>query len=318
MNKEEAEDEMYQEITIQLTTHCTLQCPYCFAPKDEIHYISEENFKIFEEFCRKSRPDCIHITGGEPTIHPFFAEMVSRLSHQSALVIYSNLTVPDSLKKIHTENPEEIVFLANLNERNQYSSSQWNTFEQNIKKIKEKGMRLAIGHTFYKEPFEEMIDYVVSYILKNQADHFRISQAMKSRLEFPGLDRQQISKLYHIVASHINEWEHLGIKTYFDCPVPPCYIEKDTLTQLRNKEAVGITCLAKAFVMWDLSVTHCYSTIGFGKKRYLQEFQTIQEIKTFSGKLLENSKQHFKEEKCMGCAFGGQICGCPDYHKEMR
>ncbi|MCM1218532.1 MAG: hypothetical protein NC548_28930 [Lachnospiraceae bacterium] len=308
---------MYQEITIQFTTHCTLQCPYCFAPKEEVHCISAEDFQYFEKFCEINKPDCIHITGGEPSLHPDFAGMVSCLSRKTSLVIYSNLTVPNVVEAIHTEHPEEIVFLANLNERYSYDRLQWEAFEQNIHKIKEKGMRLAIGHTFYIEPFEDTLKYVISYIRRHQIDHFRISQAMQSKHGAQGLDCRQIRKLYHIVANDIDEWEKLGIRTYFDCPVPPCYIEKDIFSQLRKKDAVGIECKEKAFVMWDLSVTHCYSTIGFGDRHYLREFQSIQDMKEYSKELLKYRKNGLKEEKCTGCIYEGQRCGCPDYYNEQ-
>lgn len=304
---------MYQEITLQLVTNCNLKCTYCFAPKSN-NEITSNNFEKFLCFCRKNKPDCIHITGGEPTLHTSFGEIINELSNIAALVIYSNLTVADSIKRIKAKNPNNIVFLANLNERKSYSEKQWGNFEDNVKYIQSNGMRLAIGHTFYKEPFAEEFNEVIDYILKYKIDHFRISQALESYLGGGGLKREQINHLYSYVADSIERWREQGIKAYFDCPVPPCYMEQEVFQKLSQYGAIGTRCLPKAFVMWNLEVTHCYSTIGIGEKRNLFEFQNINQIKDYSKKLLKIKWNTREKEFCRNCMYGEILCGCPDYN----
>lgn len=306
---------MYQEITLQLTTHCTLHCPYCFADTTEQHIISQADFTFFEKFCRKNKPDCIHITGGEPTLHPDFAEIINRLSRIAPLVIYSNLTVQNSIDGIQVINPKDIIFLANLNEKSSYTQSQWGNFESNIAVIKSKKMRIAIGHTFYKEPFVPDLENVISFIKKNDIKRFRMSQAMAGSEGSLGLTPKQICELYAIVAERMEGWRKQGIKAYFDCPVPACYIGEQTFNKLRALDAVSIRCIPKAFVLWDLSVTHCYSMINLGKKVHLQDFHTIQEVIKNSELLVANNYVKKDKTKCMDCANNYiDLCGCPNYH----
>lgn len=308
---------MYQEITLQLATHCTLHCPYCFADTNEKKIISEADFEYFENFCKRNQPDCIHITGGEPTVHPNFADIVNRLSNIAPLVIYSNLTVQNSLDEINAMNPKDIVFLGNFNKRNFYTQSQWETFEKNIAIIKRKKMRLAIGHTFFQEPFLSDLEKVIFFIRENGLDHFRMSQAMAGSDGSLGLEKKQIRKLYSIVADRIEKWKEWGIKAYFDCPVPACYIEKQTFDKLRAFNAISIRCIPKAFVLWDLSVTHCYTMINPEKKLYLHDFHTIQDVVSNSELLLRTTHEKKDRRKCMNCVNSSTyICGCPNYHSE--
>lgn len=87
---------MLKEITIQLTDRCNLSCPYCFAPKNFRKDLSKNNLDQFISFCLKDLPECIHITGGEPSLHDNFVDILALLSEIAPLVVYSNL-----VKKIH-------------------------------------------------------------------------------------------------------------------------------------------------------------------------------------------------------------------------
>lgn len=82
---------MLSEITLQLNTQCNLNCEYCFANKD-FNVLSDNNFELFFDFCKQAAIDNIHITGGEPTLHPRFSYIIEKLSEITDLVVYSNLT----------------------------------------------------------------------------------------------------------------------------------------------------------------------------------------------------------------------------------
>lgn len=71
-------------ILIEITERCNLTCPTCFAGSSPQH----SNMMELEEFTRqvdklvaggKSGSDMIQLSGGEPTIHPQFMEMIELL-----------------------------------------------------------------------------------------------------------------------------------------------------------------------------------------------------------------------------------------------
>jgi len=71
-------------ILIEITERCNLSCPTCFAGSSPLH----SRMMSLEEFTRqvdqlvaggKSSSDMIQLSGGEPTIHPQFIEMIDLL-----------------------------------------------------------------------------------------------------------------------------------------------------------------------------------------------------------------------------------------------
>lgn len=102
---------------------------------------------------------------------------------------------------------------------------------------------------------------------------------------------------------------------YFDCPVPPCYIDKYDFQILRNKGIVSIYCVPKAFIMWNLNVTHCYSTVDWTPSRSLSDFKSIADLKDFSRQVLSEKCKVTKSDCETKCPFYSKelFCGCPSY-----
>lgn len=105
-----------KEITIQLTEKCNLSCSYCFAGSQRGAEISADDLKYFMEFCAKNGVESIHVTGGEPTLYSNFANCIEELAKKFYLVIYSNFTVQDTIKKLNLRD-RDLIFLVNINPR---------------------------------------------------------------------------------------------------------------------------------------------------------------------------------------------------------
>ena len=66
---------------ILLTQKCNQKCPYCFASYNEGNdYISKENFVKAIKFLKKTPGEKIGLLGGEPLLHPEFAELCNILN----------------------------------------------------------------------------------------------------------------------------------------------------------------------------------------------------------------------------------------------
>ncbi|AXI39684.1 radical SAM protein [Bacillaceae bacterium ZC4] len=65
---------------VEVTDQCNLQCPICYAessPKKQKWRPLEEIEKMFDAIVKNERePDIVQISGGEPTIHPQFFEIL--------------------------------------------------------------------------------------------------------------------------------------------------------------------------------------------------------------------------------------------------
>ena len=66
---------------IIITNYCNLKCPYCFASEmlndPNKKNISESELKRILAWLEKSPPPSIGLIGGEPTLHPDFANILS-------------------------------------------------------------------------------------------------------------------------------------------------------------------------------------------------------------------------------------------------
>lgn len=305
---------MYKSITLQLTTQCSLKCPYCFAPKFSQQIISRDNFKYFWEFCRKTKPNQIHLTGGEPSMHPFFSKIVNHLLQVSSVTVYSNLTIPNVWDNINDSELENLTVLVNLNDRIYYSDSQWKTFNENLTMLSKSKYQLVVSHTFFGEDFEDAFKDIFDFIRTYNISNLRISQYVDNRIDRVGLNINQVRKLYSYIAKNIDAWQQEGLNVFFDCAVPPCYLEHNVFNKLYNLGVLGTKCCPKAFVLWDLSVTHCYTTIDVTPRKYLTEFTSIEDIVSNSVQILNRKLKLTDKSFCEGCAIKNSFCNCPDYH----
>jgi organic radical activating enzyme len=75
-------------VNVLLTNHCNRRCPYCFAQERIAHtaaagrraaappFIAPADFRRVVAFATRSRLRSLGILGGEPSLHPRFAELV--------------------------------------------------------------------------------------------------------------------------------------------------------------------------------------------------------------------------------------------------
>ena len=266
-----------------------------------------EDFNIFKKFCLNTKIDCVHITGGEPSLHPFFSEMTSNIASIYPVVLYSNMVY----RTFDVENGENIFILANYNKRS-CNDKEWKMYCDNIENARRLRSRIAIGLTLYDDNYIDDIKNVISFCIDNNIRHIRLSQSVSLGYNCKGLNKNQIVDLYNFVSLNICQWSSKGLKVYFDCPVPPCYINNEDFYNLKKYQAISSSCLPKAFVTCGLRVTHCYSTMGDNMPP-LQAFTNIDQIKIFSRKLILE-KTHSR--RCFnGCHFRkGSPCGCPIYN----
>ena len=308
---------MLSEITIQFTDKCNINCPYCFAKTKNNNMLSSTDFDIFINFCYRESLDVIHITGGEPSLNFNFSDYVTRLAKIADLVIYTNFTTANLLNGIKIDEPKRIVFLVNMNSKNFCSLKETMNFQKNFENAIAKNFRVALSYTFYRgarfinQEFDELITIMRAYHLKN----LRVSQALTFSKNKVFMSREDVRILYHYVAEKILNWTQEGFSVYFDCPVPPCYIDLEDFQLLRKCGAISIKCIPKAFIMWNLNATHCYSTMNNSNQVSLMCFDDLAEIKQYSKILLQNIQNQNNRNGCLNCVYGedGFSCGCPLY-----
>lgn len=108
---------------ISITEKCRMNCPHCMddAKEDLTKFMSFDTWKKVVEFNDKYDPFMATITGGEPTEHPEFWDMleyyVKRKTNESAITVVTNgmnlendNTAKDKIDRINKINPLVTVF----------------------------------------------------------------------------------------------------------------------------------------------------------------------------------------------------------------
>lgn len=74
------------QCTVTLTRNCNLRCSFCYAKKTgyvENETIEYENLKKIIDFCNEGKVGFIVFTGGEPTLYPYFIEILKYIKSKS-------------------------------------------------------------------------------------------------------------------------------------------------------------------------------------------------------------------------------------------
>lgn len=301
---------MLKQITIQLTDCCNLRCPYCFADSGS-NVISNDNFDIFCKFCVNNCIENIHITGGEPFLHPYAINYIQRLSTIADVVIYSNLTIPHTTEAIFGQT-KSIHYLVNINEPTFYTSEQYTNLLHNIKAALKNDCQITFSKTIFRKPFsfQQLFD------LGKQFGIYRLRLSHSSRnsdYSNAFLSNSDIRELYQFVWDNLKSFSNNGFtKVYFDCPVKPCVIGEHLYCSLYQAGFISSFCPPKIVVSTDMNIYQCYidkhsyGTLCCTDRNYNELFNEIQ-------KHMQYEAANASKNICKECDFYRNTvsCGCP-------
>ncbi len=107
-----------------LTNYCNAGCEFCFAADFRIRSakiipsaMSGEEFSAWLDFIRNAGIDELRLLGGEPTLHPLFADFVQqgRAAGLSVMVFTNGLIADGPLETLTRLDPEVCSVVVNMN-----------------------------------------------------------------------------------------------------------------------------------------------------------------------------------------------------------
>ena len=145
---------------VSITGVCDLKCTYCISPNiNQCAHMSEADYSIILERLRSGGVISITITGGEPTLHPFFDKIINDFMKFAKVQLLTNGQF----------NEERLAFFRSLNNPSQLSvsisldgydqttceatrkNSDFGRIVKNIQSLLQKGYRVAINTTVTRE-----------------------------------------------------------------------------------------------------------------------------------------------------------------------
>jgi MoaA/NifB/PqqE/SkfB family radical SAM enzyme len=253
---------------IIITNACNADCPFCFAKdlrQEPITHLSLEDLDTRIAFVVNSGLSQIRLTGGEPTLHPQFREIISRImSTGLILVMFSNGKINEKVLRDLIQLPShKLAILMNANAMTDLPDNM-DSRSQVFNGLKDK---ITLGYTII-EPIFNLTLYF-QWIMD-----FGLQKKLRLGLAQPilwGDNRFLSPKKYKQVGQSIlinAEKAYCdGIQLEFDCGFVRCMFSEQEWHRLADLGVVANShCAPNLDITIDGSIVHCFSIRQFATK----------------------------------------------------
>jgi sulfatase maturation enzyme AslB (radical SAM superfamily) len=305
---------------ILVTNVCNRRCPYCFAhektrrpgAKSDIRpqYMSLSALEEVVEFLKRSDLKVFSMMGGEPTLHPDFAEILDIACHQGFVVrIFSNGLMPRSaLDSLAESDPEQVKITINVGWLDEGQPREKKKLFGSLKRL---GSRAALSYTIYQDdPHMDFLPELIQEYHLHRFIRLGISQPIV------GSDNVYLRKeMYPYIGSRIVGFaemcERQDIRVGFDCGFVLCMFTPEELGRLLYCGVdVKFLCDPIIDIGPNLDVWSCFALSTLYNTR-LDDFANRQEaISYYRRKLLPYRSfglfdkcpecSHYKKNRCSG------------------
>jgi MoaA/NifB/PqqE/SkfB family radical SAM enzyme len=127
---------------------CNYRCPYCFVSPEKLGS-KLKTFAAAEEwaaaFDATAKRWLIHMTGGEPTIYPKFAELCETLTRRHLISLNSNLSRPAVRNLAGRVDPRRVSFInAGVHPSERLRHKGFKEFAENARFLQDAGFRVFV------------------------------------------------------------------------------------------------------------------------------------------------------------------------------
>jgi len=236
-----------RRIYFQITRNCNLRCPYCFieAERGRAHVPTSAIMDV-ATFMGKNGLMEVRLTGGEPTTHPDFFDILHKFQEENVYVSVATNGVMNKITLDELSEEQNLWIICsvdgNRETHNRYRPGTFDIIIRNLKYLKEKNpsIRIRLTTVLTKENKDQMYELgeicssvdaesITVIPLRPQVRDQRIKEEMVTAQEF----RQVIKRL-------VDAKEKLGIR--FTTTIETDYIGKvykDPIVRKRASCAAG-------------------------------------------------------------------------------
>lgn len=312
---------------IMITKKCNLKCPYCFANefvnKNSVDMTIKDYLKAID-FSMTNPEEHIGIIGGEPTVHPQFAQMLEILIEDSrvqGVTIFTNgINLDQYIPQIL--HPK-FSLLINCNSPQDMGQVAFDKMVSNIDLLVNKYYmkdRIALGINMYKESFEK--EYILELLKRYDLRYLRTSISVPNTEELKNTDSiSHFMKMKESVLDFYFELLNNKIMPFYDCnQMPKCMLnnyERNKLEQLveasgledRNLLCEVINCEPVIDILPDLRAIRCFA-LSDCHKANISDFNDIFELKAYFSNMFDAYGYNVLASKeCKNC-HDAQVMKC--------
>jgi len=310
-------------MNILFTDTCNQRCPYCFSKgkmrgrRIKPNYLRAKNLDTIIAFAKKSQLTRVGIIGGEPTLHPDFKRMISRIIDAGlGFTIFSNgLMKKDIAVFLKGLDVDRHFVVINTNNPESYVQGDWGILKKTMGILRDSNRNIGLGFNIHRLDFrmDFLVDLIVSYNLFRQ---IRVGIAMPL---FGGNNCFLSPKVYPRIAeklvAFIERFRRKGISFYADCGFISCSFTDEQLGKLlRGGTVMEFNCAPTIDIGPDLTLWRCFATSKVWNKK-LSDFNNLQEVGAFYLKKFQalsycgvkgrcHECEHFRFGRCAGGCLG--------------
>ncbi|MCP4715207.1 MAG: radical SAM protein [Deltaproteobacteria bacterium] len=305
-------------MNILLTTRCTRKCPYCFAKErvsfpDESGrnkkaplYISESNFAKAIDFTIASGQQTIGILGGEPSLHPQFADLMAYTWSRglNTRIFTNGMWASEQLEIFENVEPDFRRFVhlvLNINEPGITSAKEARLQEQLLERL---GRHCTLSYNIYRTEFEP--EFLVNTIKKfktRPSIRLGVCQPL-AQMDSQHIDvsdyRDMVPSLMKLTALCDKNNIQLG----FDCGFTFCMFTAEELGKLMLAGArFKARCGPAIDIGTDLSTWACFPLSTFSQGTLLSSFKNKKELDKYFRKHFGRLYRTGALPECINCRY---------------
>lgn len=325
---------------VLLTQKCVRSCPYCFAKKhmstsDSSDMITWENLIYIADLIQADGGKGISLLGGEPTLHPDYADFVIYLLERGLHVttftsgIMPEEKLQDFSRVLLKATPGSLGFVCNLNDPELSPPEEVKRVERFLELF---GSHTSPGFNIYRQDFS--LDFLFQYINRYGLHrHLRLGLAHPiPKTNNSYIKPEDMRKMYERLIGYFPLFEKFGVTPGFDCGFPLCLMSDEEVGRLAKlvKGHIKFGCGPAIDIGPDMTVWSCFPLSAF-KKRSVFEFNSMGEIIKYyqdmhnsvrveASGLFEacDTCKHKKDDMCTGGCLAHALKSMENEEKNIR
>lgn len=274
------------ELHISLTNRCPQSCFHCYKEATQIG--TDIDYEQLVSFLNREKGKVrqIYLSGGEPTLHPDFVNILQELNGKYKVsVLTSGIEIGRFLPQIKRVDAN-IVFTifssrAEVHDMMAGKNNSYNEIMKNVASAKEMGINVTITTFLQRDNYKDIIN-LVSILNEMNVDMINVAR---------------ISKMGR--AKNVKQFDKLEVKNFEIEQFKKATIEMDNVLFSEEKQELqnGYNLPLSVFpcsagnIVWSINETGGVYPCGFQSKAEYQ-IGTITDINVFSGK---RRREYIKE-----------------------
>lgn len=233
------------QLIVALTYRCDRKCPYCYAYESQAAVGHDMGFRAAVsklDWAVRQRAELVSFTGGEPTLHPRFAELVGAVRKRS-LKLYLNsngLFGPTALAALQQDHVLNVGF--HVSERKLHRRGELEKLRSNALALQAAGVTTFVRHTLWRSGLDD-VKWLIAFCRELKVRHLNLALAFPGRSASNAfVDDEHLAALRPAYFRAMDLAARHGIRVRTSKPVPLCLFTPAQWAHFQRQHELASTC----------------------------------------------------------------------------